>query len=122
MCDENFMMINLDSRLQLENGSMTLRNSSCVAKRYAPSNALGLLTTYTECGTTSKENSTHIVYENEAIWTFGTGSGGITRISGKKIQFSCSFERHRDTSNVNIAPTVTYMTATEGNNKTRYLD
>ena len=108
------MMIYLDPRTQLTNGSsMTLKRSTCIARKYAPSNEYGLITTYDKCGTTKRETSTHIIYENEVNWKFGASSG-IARSSGKKIQFSCSFERHQDTATVHLDAASSYVTASEG--------
>ena len=110
------MSIYLDKRTQLFNGSsITLRDSRCAATLYAPNNEYGLITAFDKCGTTKTETTTHVVYENEVVWNFGSSSSGITRTNGKKISFTCSLQRHRDTSNVNIAPTTNYITSSEGN-------
>ena len=115
VCDENFMMIYLDSRIQVSDASLiTLKDASCTANRYLPSNEYGLITTFDKCGTTKKETTTYIVYENEVTWTFGSDSGGIIRSSGKKIKFSCSFDRHQNTSLLSLKPTTSYLTGEEG--------
>ena len=110
------MSIYLDKRTQLLNGSsITLRDSSCAATLYAPNNEYGLITAFDKCGTTKTETTTHVVYENEVVWKFGSSSSTITRTNGRKISFTCSLQRHRDTSNVDIAPTTNYITSSEGN-------
>ena len=118
VCYENFMIIYLDSRVQTSDTSLiTLRDTSCTARLYAPSSQYGLSTIYDKCGTTKKETAIHIVYENEVTWTFGSSSGGIIRHGGKKIKLSCSFNRHQNTSMQSIAPVKSYMTGEEGINK-----
>ena len=108
-------MIYLDSRIQVSDTSLiTLKDSSCTAKRYSPSNEYGLITTFDKCGTTKKETTTHIVYENEATWMFSSSSGGIIRSSGKKIKFSCSFDRYRNSSTLSMTPTTSFLTGVEG--------
>ena len=64
--------------------------------------------------TTRAETSTHIVYENEVTWTFGNTSSTVVKATGKKIKFSCSFERSKNASAINLEPVKTFITATEG--------
>ena len=110
------MAIYLDIRTQLYNGSsITLNDTSCTAKQYPPNNEYGLITTYDKCGTTRTETLTHIVYENEVTWIFGNTSSAVVRATGKKIKFSCSLERSKNTSATNLEPVKTFITATEGN-------
>ena len=110
------MAIYLDNRTQLYNGSsITLNDTSCNAKQYPPNNEYGLITAYDKCGTTRTETSTHIVYENEVTWIFGNTSSAVVRATGKKIKFSCSLERSKNTSTTNLKPVKTFITATEGN-------
>ena len=85
VCNETSMAIYLDNRTQIYNGSsITLNDTSCIAKQYAPNNEYGLITAYDKCGTTRTETSTHIVYENEVTWTFGNTSSAVVRATGKK--------------------------------------
>eukprot|EP00795_Rhopilema_esculentum_P000397 gene397-10064_t len=114
VCDTNWMLIYLDSRFQMSNGTVvTLRHSNCTAKKYVPVNRYGLITAFNDCGTTKRETMTHIVYENEVIWTFGGNGGTISRLSGKRISYSCSFSRHADTNNAIIRATTSFLTASE---------
>ena len=109
------MAIYLDNRTQIYNGSsITLNDTSCTATLYPPNNEYGLITAYDKCGTTRAETSTHIVYQSEVTWTFGNTSSAVVRATGKKIKFSCSFERSKNTSTVNVEPVKTFITATEG--------
>ena len=85
VCNETSMAIYLDNRTQLYDGSsITLNDTSCIAKLYATNNEYGLITAYDKCGTTRTETSTHIVYENEVTWTFGNTSSAVVRETGKK--------------------------------------
>ena len=114
-CDENFMIIYLDSRIQTSDTSLiTLRDASCTAKLYAPSNQYGLSTTYDKCGTTKKETATHILYENEVTWIFGNDTSGVIRHGGKKINFTCSIDRYQNVSFLSLAPTTSFLTGKEG--------
>ena len=116
ICNETSMAIYLDNRTQIYNGSsITLNDTSCTAKQYPPNNEYGLITTYDKCGTTRTETSTHIVYENEVTWIFGNTSSAVVRATGKKLKFSCSLERTKNTSTTNVEPVKTFITATEGN-------
>ena len=116
ICNETSMAIYLDNRTQIYNGSsITLNDTSCTAKQYPPNNEYGLITTYDKCGTTRTETSTHIVYENEVTWIFGNTSSAVVRATGKKIKFSCSLERSKNTSTTNLEPVKTFITDTEGN-------
>ena len=116
ICNETSMAIYLDNRTQIYNGSsITLNDTSCTAKQYPPNNEYGLITTYDKCGTTRTETLTHIVYENEVTWTFGNTSSAVVRATGKKLEFSCSLERTKNTSTTNVEPVKTFITATEGN-------
>ena len=109
------MAIYLDNRTQIYNGSSkTLNDTSCTAKQYPPDNEYGLITEYDKCGTTRTGTSTHIVYENEVTWTFGNTSA-VVRATGKKLKFSCSLGRSKNTSTTNLEPVKTFITATEGN-------
>ena len=116
VCNETSMAIYLDNRTQIYNGSLiTLNDTSCTAKQYPPDNEYGLITAYDKCGTTRTETSKHIVYDNEVTWTFGNTSSAVVRATGKKIKFSCSLERSKNTSNTNLEPVKTFVTTTEGN-------
>ena len=116
ICNETSMAIYLDNRTQIYNGSsITLNDTSCTAKLYPPNNEYGLITAYDKCGTTRRETLTHIVYENEVTWIFGNASSAVVRATGKKLKFSCSLERSKNTSTTNLEPVKTFITATEGN-------
>ena len=116
VCNETSMGVYLDNRTQTYKGSsITLIDTSCTAKRYPLNSEYGLITAYDKCGTTRTETSTHIVYENEVTWTFGNTSSAVVRASGKKLKFSCSLERSKNTSTTNLEPVNTFITATEGN-------
>ena len=116
VCNETSMAIYLDNRTQIYDGSsITLSDASCTAKQCPPDNEYGLITAYNKCGTTKTETSTHIVYENEVTWTFGNTSSAVVRATGKKLKFSCSLGRSKNTSTTNLEPVKTFITATEGN-------
>ena len=120
VCDENFMVIYLDSRIQVTDTSLiTLKDPSCIAK-HSPSNEYQLITTFDKCGTTKKETETHIVYENEVTWMFGSNSGGIIRSSGKKTKISCSFDRQLSRLIPSLIPIDSFLTEHEGDTSLQF--
>ena len=53
--------------------------------------------------------------KNEVTGIFGNTSSAVVRATGKKLKFSCSLERSKNTSTTNLEPVKTFITATEGN-------
>ena len=112
-CSNNYMRIELDRKFYNASlySSITLRMESCKASIYSSSIVLGSVPG--ACGSVRSETSSHIVYENEVIFTGKPINGLITRNVDQRVKFSCMYDKNAYVQTVSYQP-VSNVTGVEG--------
>ena len=90
--------------------SITLRNPSCSATTTSLYITLGSVPGV--CGSVRRETSTHIVFENEVVFTAKTSNGIISRDLDQKITFQCLYNKNGYVSSAGYQP-MSSVNATE---------
>ena len=103
-CSNNYMRVELYRQYYNTSlySSITLRDPSCRASIYYSSIILGSVPG--ACGSVRRDTSSHIVYENEVIFTGKAINGLITRNLDQRIKVSCMFSRNAHVQTVSYQP------------------
>ena len=103
-CSNNYMRIELYRQYYNTSlySSITLRDPSCRATIYYNSIVLGSVPG--ACGSVKRDTSSHIIYENEVIFTGKAINGLITRNLDQRIKLSCIFNRNAHVQTVSFQP------------------
>ena len=111
-CSTNYMRIDLDRSYYDASlySSITLRNTSCSATTTPLYITLGSVPGV--CGSVRKETSTHIVFENEVVFTAKASNGIISRDLDQKVTFQCLYNKNGQVSSGGYKP-MSSVNATE---------
>ena len=112
-CSNNYMRIEFDRKYYntSEYSSITLRDSSCRASIYYSTIVLGNVPG--ACGSVKRDTYSHIVFENEVIFTGKVIGGLVTRNLDQRIKFSCIFSKNAHVQTVSYQP-ISNVTGEEG--------
>ena len=91
--------------------SITLRDPTCGASIYQSTIVLGNMPG--ACGSVKRDTYSHIVFENEVIFTGKVIGGLVTRNMDQRIKFSCMFSKTSYVQTISYQP-ISNVTGEEG--------
>ena len=104
-CSNNYMRVEFDRQYYNTSlySSITLRDPSCRASIYYSTIVLGSVPG--ACGSVRVDTNSHIIYENEVIFTGKAENGLITRNLDQRVKISCYFNKDAHVQTVSYKPT-----------------